>query len=69
VIAADGGSLLYSTYLGGGYSEGPRAVAVDPQGAIVIAGQTYSDDFPVANAAQPSKRAYDDAFVLKLTWR
>jgi len=69
VFASDGSGLLYSTYAGGGFSEGARAVAVDAQGAIVIAGQTYSDDFPVVNAAQPVKAAFDDTFILKLTWQ
>ena len=69
VISPDGGSLLYSSYFGGGYSDAARAVAIDPQGAVVIVGQTHSDNFPIVNAAQPIKRNVDDAFVTKLTWR
>jgi len=69
VFSPDGGSLLYSTYLGGGFSDGARAVAVEPQGAILIVGQTYSDDFPVVNAAQPLKAAFDDTFIMKLSWQ
>jgi photosystem II stability/assembly factor-like uncharacterized protein len=69
VFSADTASVLYSTYLGGGLNDVARAVAIDPQGAIIVSGQTYSEDFPIINAAQPIKREVDDAFVLKLTWR
>jgi hypothetical protein len=68
-LGGDGDAMLYSTYLGGGYSDAARAVAVDPQGNIVLAGQTYSDNFPVVYAAQPMKAKYDDAFVTKIAWQ
>ena len=68
VISADTSALLYSTYVGGGFNNVPRGVAIDPTGAIVIAGQTYSDDFPIVNAAQGAKGNYDDAFIFKLAW-
>jgi photosystem II stability/assembly factor-like uncharacterized protein len=69
VLSPDGGAILYSTYLGGSSGDSSRAVAIDPSGAIVIVGQTYSDDFPTLHASQPSKKPNDDAFLVKLTWR
>jgi hypothetical protein len=47
-----GGSLAFSSYLGGTSDDTGRAIAVDPNGAVV-AGQTLSDDFPVVSALQP----------------
>ena len=59
------GALVYSTYLGGSsYDEG-RGIAVDSTGAVYVAGQTYSSDFP-ANMGQ-SFAGQSDAFVAKLS--
>ena len=53
-ISADGGSLIYSTYLGGdGTANGGEgsdvgvAVAVDSQDNAYVVGTTYSNNFPV----------------------
>ncbi len=51
VLAADGASLLYSTYLGGSAGEQPDGppgvrVGVDSEGAAYVAGFTFSIDFP-----------------------
>jgi hypothetical protein len=54
-ISADGGTLLYSTFISGhlGY-EGGTSIAVDSQGIAYLLGQTASNDFPVtSNAYQP----------------
>ena len=54
-VAADGASLVYSTYLGGtgGGHEYP-CVAVTPGGIAYFGGSTTSTDYPVtANAYQP----------------
>ena len=51
-IAADGASLVYSTYLGGNGSDTPASIAVDPIGNAVVAGSTTSTTFPVSNAFQ-----------------
>jgi hypothetical protein len=73
-----GTDLVYSTYLGGsragsqiggGGDEG-QDIAIDQLGNIYVAGQTFASDFPVKNAAQPTKSGADnfsDAFVAKLT--
>jgi hypothetical protein len=63
-LSPDGGSLVYSTYLGGSDEDGyvpqaPRqfvesmAITVDLAGATYVTGQTRSPDFPTVNALQP----------------
>ena len=69
-LSADGSQLIYSTYLGGGNIDTSLAIAVDLTGAAYIAGQTFSSDFPIANALQPEcggDLGAGDAFVAKLT--
>lgn len=56
-VSADGASLLYSTYLGGSTFDQPTAIAIDSLGEVQVAGYTLSQNFPVANAYQPSPSA------------
>ena len=81
-LAADGSSLVYSTYLGGhGFNSG-TGLAIDGSGAAYVTGLTGAPDFPTtpdafdtnfhgkANFAPPpfSSRPDDyDAFVAKLS--
>jgi uncharacterized protein (TIGR03437 family) len=46
-FSPDGGSLVYSTYLGGNSSDYAYAIAVDPAGAAYVAGLATSTNFPV----------------------
>src|SRR5690606_8968678 len=46
-IAADGRSLVWSTFVGGNRDDFATAVAVDAGGATTVAGDTLSADFPV----------------------
>ena len=59
-----GGSLLYSTFLGGSFVDRGNAVAVDPRGRVLVAGQASSPDFP---SVSPTQATYgggpNDAFV------
>jgi hypothetical protein len=59
------GSLLYSTYLGGGANDVGLGVAVDAQGRALVAGHTESGDFPVVNAIQ-THGGGRDAFLAAL---
>ena len=61
------GSLVYSTYLGGGRVDEGHGIAVDSEGNAYVTGRTSSTDFPTRNALQPVKwgEIYD-AFVAKL---
>ena len=51
-LSADGSTLQYSTYLGGSSgSDGGNAIDIDSNGAIYVAGSTFSDDFPTTSSA------------------
>lgn len=65
-IGPSGNTLLFSTYFGGTDGETAASVALDPQGNVVIAGSTSSDDFPVTPGTfQTNYRDNRDAFVTK----
>src|SRR5262249_18633404 len=50
-IAANGASLVYSTYLGGGDVDEANAVAVDGTGRACVVGRTQSTNFPTTPSA------------------
>lgn len=69
-LSADGSTLVYSTYLGGNLEGTTNAIAVDSAGEAVVAGRTYSTNFPVLNAIQPVHAADSgdsDATLTKLS--
>lgn len=62
-----GTQRLYATYVGGNSTDVATAIAVDGLGAVYVAGETASADFPVgAGAAQGAFRGASDAFAFKL---
>lgn len=64
-FAADGKTLVYSSYLGGMYDDYAFGIAVDRHGAAYVGGTTPSPDFPVVNAYQRRLKGVD-AFVTKV---
>jgi hypothetical protein len=46
-ISADGSTLVYSTYLGGGNQDVANGIAVDAAGEAFVVGTTFSARFPV----------------------
>ncbi len=66
-INATGSALIYSTYWGGSGGEGGSRVAVDPAGNTYIGGYTFSPDFPVVGAIQPTYAGNVDAYLTKLS--
>ena len=60
------GTGNYSTFLGGTSADYGTGIAVDPQGASYVAGETQSVDFPTASAFQPARNGGSDAFLSKL---
>ena len=67
-VAPDGGSLLFSTFLGGGFFDYGTGIAIDPAGRFLVTGKTTSTDFPTYLASQPTLRgSASDAFVTALT--
>ena len=79
-FAADGSSLVYSTYAGGSAADLALGLAVDSQGNAFVAGRTNSPDFPTTpgafdttcgvngtcNDIAPTSVIQSDAFVFKL---
>lgn len=65
-ISANGGELLFGTYLGGSGAEEARDIAVDSTGAILVAGSTTSADYPALEAFQPALGGLMDAVVTKM---
>lgn len=70
-LAANGSTLLYSTYVGGSNDEEPgyHGIAVDALGNIYVTGWTKSTDFPPVNAYNSTgdgSTSFFDIFVFKL---
>lgn len=65
-ISSSGGSLVYSTYLGGDAGDVGNAIKVNVAGNAFIAGNTGSTDWPLLNQYQ-TDQADVDAFVAKLS--
>jgi hypothetical protein len=66
-LAADGASLLYSTFLGGAADEQAFGVDVDASGAAYVTGVTRSADFPTTPGAfDATLDGESDLFVTKL---
>ncbi len=60
-------SVVYGTYLGGAGVDTPRAMFVDPDGVVYLAGSTASSDFLLSDNAYQRTLAGDaDVFVMKL---
>jgi hypothetical protein len=51
-FAANGSSMIYSTYLGGNNDDVANGIAIDSSGNAYIVGTTSSTDFPTFNAIQ-----------------
>jgi len=74
-LSADGGSLMYSTYLGGsgggsnpGDGDMAQGVAVDSSGNAYVAGQAFSHDYPTTPGAfqTTTYACCNTAFVTKI---
>ncbi len=66
-LSPNGGSLRYSTYLGGTDGDVGYGLAVDPLGQAVAVGFTFSSDFPTTPGAfDTTFEGITDGFVSKL---
>ncbi|GAB5535491.1 MAG: hypothetical protein Rubg2KO_17400 [Rubricoccaceae bacterium] len=70
-LSADGSALDFATHLGGSGEDVLTALAVAPDGSLIVAGGTSSDDLPMTTgAAQPDHAGGDlfrtDAVVARL---
>jgi len=66
-ISSSGATLGYSTFLGGAQSDRTYGLTVDPANNVVLAGLTFSSNFPLKNPAQtwPGNTGDQNAFVTK----
>lgn len=67
-ISVEGTRVIWCSYLGGSGRDLASSIRVDAEGQAVVAGSTFSDDFPVTYGAyqtQPAGGA--DAFVAKFS--
>ncbi|MGV3720514.1 MAG: SBBP repeat-containing protein, partial [Actinomycetota bacterium] len=67
-LNAPGTAVLFTTYLGGSDGDVARGIAVDGAGHAYVVGETFSANFPTANAYQATLRGFpgSDAFLAKL---
>lgn len=59
-------TIVYSTYLGGGFGDGGQAIAVDSAGNVYVAGTTLSTNFPTVNPLQSTNAGSQEGFVTKI---
>lgn len=60
-------SLVFSTFLGGSQNDDGASIALDPAGRVVVAGTTWSADFPTVAGIQSTMRGRSDGFVAWLS--
>ncbi|HKW73927.1 MAG TPA: SBBP repeat-containing protein [Terriglobales bacterium] len=68
-FSSSGGSLIYSTILGGSSFDFGNAIAVDRFGSAYVAGGTFSSDFPTTPGAfepPPGSTDANEGFITKL---
>ncbi len=60
------GGLVYSTYLGGSGADYGTRVAVDPAGAVAVAGGTSSTDLSTRHPVQSANAGAADVFIARI---
>ena len=67
-INSEGSVLVYSTYIGGQFSDNGLGIEVDDSGCVYLTGNTASPDFPTTPGAfqETYSGGWYDAFTLKL---
>jgi hypothetical protein len=65
-IYSAGRAFAYSTYIEGNGDDGGCLVTVDLTNNTYVNGHTFSSDFPVANAFQPTNAGGCDVFLVRL---
>jgi len=66
-----GNQLIYSTFLGGRFDDRAHAITSDGEGGAVVAGYTFSSDFPTTDGAydrhfEGEANADHDAFIARI---
>ncbi len=68
-LSSSGGTLVYSTYLGGTGDDVAQGIALDSKGNTYVVGSTGSSNFPIApqpGALQPTLAGNSNGFVTEL---
>ncbi len=69
-LAPNGSALVYSTFLGGGWTDEGRGIVFDSVGNAYMTGYTESSDFPTTpNAFNKSNQGSSDIFVAKFSFQ
>ncbi len=58
-FSANGSNRLYATYLGGNGNEQPHSMIADAQGNLVVAGRSFSSNYPLTTPALGSGGRFD----------
>ncbi|MBX7221717.1 MAG: SBBP repeat-containing protein [Blastocatellia bacterium] len=66
-LSPAGDKLLYSTFAGGADVEAGFSLTTDGRNTVLVAGQTFSKDFPLKNPVQLGLSGFSDAFLLRIT--
>jgi Beta-propeller repeat len=66
-FAPGGGSLVFSTYLGGNHLNYSYGLALDSSANVYATGGTEATNFPIKNAFQSTNAGGFDAFAVKIT--
>jgi len=65
-IAPAGDKAVFSTYLGGGLNDSLQDIALDKNRNIYVTGLSFSPNYPMVGAYQPTNRGNYDAVLSKL---
>src|SRR4030095_10416314 len=65
-VNPSGSSIVWSTYLGGASDDVAKAVTVDSNDNVYVAGQTGSIDFPAVSAFVANRPGLLNGFVTKI---
>lgn len=66
-MEADGSDLVFSTYLGGSGNDSAWEVVAEPEGAVLVCGQTHSLNFPTTPGCWKTQADSTDAFITRLS--
>jgi hypothetical protein len=67
-LSSSGSALIFSTYLGGSANEYVAGTLVlNDAGDAIIAGGTWSGDFPIRNAYQPTLNGMENVFLARIS--
>lgn len=65
-LTAGADKIIFSTFVGGGDRDEAYGIAVSPLRAMLVAGQTFSANYPVEKGLTEARGATSDAFVTRI---